>query len=393
MAKVNDVANMFGCDLNKAPGAPGACAVNASLDGTVARPASEPQLCDRIIADDAVLKLRLAAAHRAATGTPFFLAVGFRKPHLPFRFPAPFLERFPAEGAIPVAAHPTLPPNVPALAHHDGAPQVTPFAAVANATAQRWRRFYYAAVSWMDTQLGRVLGELDALGLAEETLVVMHSDHGWSLGEHGNWQKFTNSEQGARVPLLIRAPWIAASRGARSAVLAELVDVYPTMVELMGLPAPGPAGGPLDGTSLAPVLRAPADAAVAAATKSRALSQYMRCPHNATGDPSSWWKDNACLMTDRTQFGFMGLSLRTAAYRYTEWYRWNATALAPAWGSSGLVGRELYSHDGDDGSDFDLFENANEADDKPSVVASLSAELRVAFHEQQQAHQAQQQQL
>lgn len=189
MAKVNDVANMFGCDINKAVGATGACAVNASLDGTVANPQSDPQLCDRVIADDAVIKLRLAAKHRAATGTPFFLSVGFRKPHLPFRFPAPFLDLFPAEELIPVAAHPTLDASVPTLAHHDGAPQTSPFVAVSNTTAQRWRRYYYAAVSWMDTQLGRVLGELSALGLDESTLVVMHSDHGWSLGEHGNWQK------------------------------------------------------------------------------------------------------------------------------------------------------------------------------------------------------------
>ena len=169
-------------------------------------------------------------------------------------------------------------------------------------------------------------------------------------------------------------------------MLAELIDVYPTMVDLMGLPKPGPAGGPLDGVSLAPVLRAPGDAAVAAATKVRALSQYMRCPKDAS-DPTTWWKDNGCLMTDRLQFAFMGLSMRTAVWRYTEWYRWNATTLAPQWDiDGGMVGRELYSHAGDVYPyDFDMFENANEADGKPAVVATLSAELRAAFKEQQQS--------
>ena len=178
--------------------------------------------------------------------------------------------------------------------------------------------------------------------------------------------------------MIIRAPWIAASRGARTAVLAELIDVFPTMVDLIGLPLPTDRFGALEGTSLAPVLRAPTDTAVARATKARALSQYMRCPKNIS-DPSTWWKDNACLMTDRTAFPFMGLSMRTDAYRYTEWYRWNTSTLAPQWDR--VVGRELYSHTGDDGSDFDLFENANEVDDKPMVAESLSAELRSAFKE------------
>jgi len=108
----------------------------------------------------------------------------------------------------------------------------------------------------MDSRVGVVLKELDALGLYEETLVVMHSDHGWNLGEHGQWQKFTNWETGVRVPLIIRAPWLPKSANRKSSTLAELVDVYPTVVDLAGAAGPPDSDDlKLDGTSLGWVLR------------------------------------------------------------------------------------------------------------------------------------------
>ena len=106
------------------------------------------------------------------------------------------------------------------------------------------------------------------------------------------------------------------------------------------------------------VLMQPENAALAAALKPWALSQYMRCPAD-TSNASMFWKGNACLMTDRTLFLFMGYSVRTAEWRYTEWTVWNGTSLRPEWGAAGLIGRELYSHVGDDGTDFDAFENRN----------------------------------
>ena len=185
-------------------------------------------------------------------------------------------------------------------------------------------------------------------------------------------QKFTNWELGARVPLIMRAPWLKESVGKRTAVLAELIDIFPSVTELAGLQPP--EGEELDGKSLAPVLRDPDDHAAAAALKPFALSQYMRCPADRA-NASMYWKGNSCLMTDRTMFPFMGYSLRTAEYRYTEWVRWDGVKLAPIWGE--LIGRELYSHVGDDGSDFDRYENKNCNASEPNVAAAL----RVLLHE------------
>eukprot|EP01051_Picozoa_sp_SAG22_P002379 SAG22_NODE_104_length_20159_cov_5.877517_18_plen_262_part_00 len=147
---------------------------------------------------------------------------------------------------------------------------------------------------------------------------------------------------------------------------------------LLGLALP--AGETLDGKSLAPVLHAPNDPKVADALKPFALSQYMRCPQD-TANASNFWKDNNCLMTDRTLMPFMGYSLRTKEWRYTEWIRWSGKTLRPIW--SELVGRELYSHVGDDGSDFDAFENVNDVGTaKPGTVAGLSALLHAVVANQ-----------
>eukprot|EP00931_Biecheleriopsis_adriatica_P004102 TRINITY_DN10581_c0_g1_i2.p1 TRINITY_DN10581_c0_g1~~TRINITY_DN10581_c0_g1_i2.p1 ORF type:complete len:751 (+),score=121.10 TRINITY_DN10581_c0_g1_i2:151-2253(+) len=375
MQRVNDVANMWPCQM----GSETSCPVDASLDGMVTHPETTKQLCDRVIADDAVVKMRLAAENLNKTGQPFFLAVGFRKPHLPFRFPAPILSLLPPEADVDVATHPTLHPSVPPIAHASVTPQANPFEAVDNATARQWRLFYRAAVSWVDSQIGRVLNEIEALGLAEDTMVVLHSDHGWSLGEHGEWQKFSNFEHGTRVPLIMRVPWLPQSQGKRTSVLAELIDIFPTMAAAMGIPMDEPEAVSLDGKSLLPVLQSPDDAAVASETKQFALSQYMRCPLDKL-DPAQFWKANDCTFVDRTQMAFFGYTLRTQKWRYTEWVRWNGTTLEPDWSSQ--VGTELYSHDGDDGSDFNCFENANADKSHPDVVAEMSRMLHEIVRKQ-----------
>jgi len=154
--------------------------VNASWDGifNTEPSAKTNQLADRVISSDAVVKLRLAAYNAATTGQPFFLATGFRKPHLAFRFPQPWLDKLPPMEDIKVAEHPTLDASVPPIAHCDKPPQKTPYQAVATTTAQQWRLHYYACIAWMDSQVGRVLDELDVLGHTNDTLVVFHADHG-----------------------------------------------------------------------------------------------------------------------------------------------------------------------------------------------------------------------
>jgi len=202
------------------------------------------------------------------------------------------------------------------------------------------------------------LDELEALGLANDTLVVLHADHGWSLGEHGEWQKFSNFEHGTRVPLIVRAPWLPQSLGTHTSVLAELVDVAPTMWGLAGLPAP--AGEIFDGTDLSAVLAAPRDKLLAQETKPWAMSQYMRCPSD-TRNASNYWKANDCLFVDRVLMPFFGYTLRTAEWRYTEWTRWNGSALAPDHSPAAFVGHELYAHHAvGTGYSFDTFENANQ---------------------------------
>ena len=149
----------------------------------------------------------------------------------------------------------------------------------------------------------------------------------------------------------------------------------------MGVPLPSSDSVPIDGVSLRPLLEAPA---VATSVKPRALSVFPRCVHpgmplfGARGLPGGL--DNSCLDVERTAFTWMGYTMRTDRYRYTEWVRWNGSALAPIW--SHLVATELYDHEGDDGpyTDPDRFENVNLAPSAPkALLESLSAQLRAAF--------------
>lgn len=375
MQMVNDVANMWPCVM----GAESTCPVPATIAGMVDDPSKEHQLCDKVVGDDAIVKLRLASRNRDLTGQPFFLAVGFRKPHLAFRFPKPFLSLLPGVDQISLAAHRTLDASVPPYAHCDQPPQSSPYIPVDNATAQQWRLFYRAATAWMDYQVGRVLDELDTLGLSADTMVVFHSDHGWSLGEHGEWQKFTNFEHGTRVPLIMRVPWLPQSLGKRVAVLAELVDIFPTMLDAVNVPLLNKKEV-LDGVSLLPVLLNPRDDNLARALKPYALSQYMRCPK----DPSLPWKSNDCLFVDRSKINVMGYTIRTHEWRYTEWAQWNGEKLRIDWEKA--LGNELYSHTDDDGFSFDLFENTNQNESFPDVVRNLSFLLRTVVANQTRLH-------
>jgi len=254
---------------------------------------------------------------------------------------------------------------------------------MADTIAQHDRLYYYSAVSWVDSRVGAVLAELDSLGLTDDTLVVMHSDHGWNLGEHGQWQKFTNWETGVRVPLMIRAPWLPSSAGRRSDALAELVDIYPTTIDLAGAEGP-PSTESLDGESLGWVLRAATDdearrlSKQSGVGKEAVISQFGRCPLEADGktwitNTSEMWMNNWCEFVDRSEIPWMGYSMRTADWRYTEWAQWDGEGLRPNWDVN--AGVELYDHRGDDGTDFDATENVNVASANPKVVAALSKQL------------------
>ena len=367
-----------------------------AADGTPPMPPVENQtaLGDFVTYKDAITKMRFAAANLKSTGQPFFQVVGIKRPHLEWRSPPAYIEKFPIESvAAPVqmtmdrsidpiafTVFPMNAPNCTAAMEPKCQNFVTdPYHAGTDEQVRILRQHYYAAVSWSDFVAGKVLDELTALGLEDSTMVVMHSDHGWHLGEYAMWEKRTNWELGTRVPLIIRVPWMAASLGKRTKAFAELVDIYQTVSEVMGLGLPRDAVA-FDGHSLVPILADPTNGMV----KDYALSTFPRCAH--VGQPIygarnlKGGEDNSCLMIPRTDFTWMGYTMRTDRWRYTEWPRWNGTDMTPIWSEMKAV--ELYDHLGDDApwTDADKFENVNVVTTTDrSVVDALSVKLHAAF--------------
>lgn len=210
---------------------------------------------DGILADQAVAKLR----ELAATEGPFFLAVGFFKPHLPFAAPQRYWDLYdPAR--LPLSPQPSIPEDLPAVNGWGQSGEVTSNYAGAGFDDGEWsleerrhlRHGYLACVSFVDAQVGRVLDELDRLGLAEETIVVVWGDHGWHLGDLGLFGKHTTYEASLRSALLVRAPG-ETTAGTSTRALVEALDVFPTLTELCDLETP--AG--LPGESFAPLLPRP----------------------------------------------------------------------------------------------------------------------------------------
>ncbi|MFZ9991524.1 MAG: sulfatase-like hydrolase/transferase [Opitutales bacterium] len=238
---------------------------------------------------------RLAVATLAELkrqGKPFFLAVGMAKPHLPFVAPKKYWDLYDPKD-IYVPAYQKLPADAPKFVGHTNG-ELGSYAGmpkdgvVDDATARTLRHGYYAAISYMDAQVGLVLDALEKEGLAQDTVIVLWGDHGWQLGEHGLWHKHTNFEVAARAPLLISVPGQKAA-GSKSASLAEFIDIYPTLADVCGLPKPKD----VEGVSLKPVLD---DAA--ARVRPVAISQYPRSDAGKT---------------------LMGYSIRDDRWRLTLW--------------------------------------------------------------------------
>ena len=186
---------------------------------------------------------------------PFFLACGFVKPHLPFCAPQKYWDLYEADSII-IPDNYSLPENVPDRAAHSSGELrsyagIPPTGPVDRATARQLIHGYYACVSFIDAQLGRVLMALDESGLADNTIIVLWGDHGWQLGEHGMWNKHSCFETSMHTPLMIAAPGVTG--GVRTAALTEFIDVYPTLCELTGTAIPDH----VEGASLAPLLRDP----------------------------------------------------------------------------------------------------------------------------------------
>jgi iduronate 2-sulfatase len=205
---------------------------------------------DGQLANHAIDRLKQAASN---PDEPFFMAVGFVKPHLPFCAPQKYWDMHDAAKFSPATsrtrpdgAPPYAPTNWAELRNYSLVPNKGPLSDDLQRTLIHG---YYAATSYMDAQLGKVLDALEQTGLAENTIVVLWGDHGWHLGDHGMWSKHTNYEQAARIPIIVVTPDEAA-KGAATSALVESVDIYPTLCELAGLPAPQG----IEGASFAKVL-------------------------------------------------------------------------------------------------------------------------------------------
>ena len=223
-------------------------------------------------------------------GAPFFLALGFHKPHLPFAAPKKYWDMY-KEDEIKTAAFQKHSENSPAFAYHTWG-ELRAYSDIPNEGGlpinkqKQVIHGYWASVSYVDAQVAKVLKALKELGLEENTIVVLWGDHGWHLGDHALWCKHSNFEQATKVPFIIKAPGYAKNK--KASTMTELVDVFPTLAEYAGLKIPNY----LEGKSLIPVLKNPETQ-----IKDYAISQYFRGKN------------------------IMGYSLRTKRYRLTLWLK------------------------------------------------------------------------
>jgi iduronate 2-sulfatase len=321
------------------------------------------------------------AQHAAtAPGTPFFLAPGFLKPHLPFIAPQRFFDLYANYTALAADDDPAADEaplswtgwselvsyaDIAAIVKADNISLAAPSNAMPAAKALELRRAYFAAVSFNDALVGQVLAALTASGFAGNTTVVLWGDHGWQLGDHGDWAKHTNFESVTRAPLLIRSPAHPAAAGAASPAFTQHIDLFPTLVDLTGIDFPGADG--LQGESLVPLLVDPTRPALPT-RGAVAYSQYPRKMVSCGGGEPDCGYPKA-----------MGYTLRTAEWRYTEWVPYDNVTYTPNFHPSGANATqvELYFHGTDGGGNWTLFESAargNVASDPAyaTVVAHLS---------------------
>ncbi len=352
-------------------------------------------LRDGQVADNAIKMIKQIKENRTkGDNTPFFMAVGFHKPHLPFFAPAKYYDMYPPADQIKPPPNPDGPKGAPAIAwttsgelrhyadmaKYDKPECTSDYKAcstgescrVSESDAKLLRRAYYSALSYTDAQLGKVLQELETEGLADNTIIVQWADHGWKLGEHNMWAKHTNFEDDTHVPFMLRVPGVTDS-GMRSKALVELVDIFPTLTELAGLPTPPvcPEGNKdllacVEGTSVVPLLKIPDQQ-----WKKAVLSQYARPAggfHVLPGKPP---------FPNNTPEAVMGYSMRVDQYRFIDWYTFNHTTATPDFDS--IWDTELYDHS--QPTVFFNDENTNMANDpdKQDLVKELRKTLQAGW--------------
>ena len=268
-------------------------------------PGDGSQHTDSLVTDAAIELLD--SRHPQRTSQPLFLAVGYYRPHTPYIAPASYFDMYAPEAIEPPPDPAEDRADIPVAALADRLSQLQMTDAQKTAAIQG----YYASISFVDVQVGRLLDALEAAGLQESTIVVLLSDHGYQLGAHGLWQKGDLFEGGVRVPLIVSVPEQYGpnfARGVGTNSLVELIDLYPTLAELAGLGVPAQIAG----TSLVPVLKDPA-ASIRESAYTIALSR------------AGW------IRPEWHYPRVLGETIRTERYRYTEW-------------AGGIMGMELYDY-------------------------------------------------
>ena len=316
----------------KSNGDDGGCRENETIYSNVC-PSAEPDSAfyDNVLANDAAAQITAAAALER----PFFIGVGIRRPHRVWHAPRRFYDLYENNGTFPtnmkLAAYKTAPKGMPLLAWIDNAWPAFHYnetVPISDEIAALGRWGYYSAVSFTDYNVGVVLDAIDAAGIADSTIVVLTGDHGWELGEHGEWCKRTNFEVGVRVPLMIRSPaHSASSYGKRTPHFFESVDFYRTLVGLSwggGNSTPSTIEDGVEGDDLASVF-ADVEGALVAPKKAAAFSQMARCPQGAN------IIESACNSVKRVDIEYMGYSVRVVGWRYTVWIKFNGTANRGMW--------------------------------------------------------------
>ena len=288
------------------------------------------QYADGRVAAEAIKRLKAAKSRRERDGTPFFIAAGFVRPHLPFSAPQKYWDLY-ERNVFKLPNNRKLPSDAPTVAAKRGG-EITaykPVPAEGEIPEDLQRELihgYYASTSFVDAQIGKVIAALDDLALNENTIVVLWGDHGFHLGDLGIWTKHTNYEQANRIPICFVAPGVAKP-GSSTKQLAETVDIFPTLAELAGLPAPT-VPQRIDGVSMVPVLR----------------------------DPAARVRDHAFHAYPKRK---LGRAVRTERYRLVQWT--GAGGKDPEY--------ELYDYQDDP------TETRNHAKAKPDVVEHLSSIL------------------
>ncbi|RPD99986.1 DUF4976 domain-containing protein [Aureibaculum marinum] len=279
---------------------------------------------------------------------PFFIGLGYFRPHLPFVVPKKYWDMYP-EGSVSPAANPKLPENVPVMAansnyelrsYHNpykiGRPEDKP---LPESYADSLKRGYYASVSLIDACVGELVKGLKERGLYDDTIIVLWGDHGWKLGDHNGWGKQTNFVVDTQVPLIIKSA--NQTKGMRIEALSELVDIFPTLCDLTGVAK----ADYFQGSSLIPLFENPN-----LEWKEAVFSQFRRRPRIS--------KDGK---------EYMGYSMQTKQYHYIEWYHWDNVKKE----KGDFAASELYNHS------IDPHETINVANDPKNsdLVKTLSEQL------------------